>query len=58
MDKTLHDKLIETFDLGDFPPEEQEGILNEMGMIVIEGILTQSIPFLSEERQRRLRSTH
>ena len=49
MDKTLHDKLIASFDLGEFPPEEQEEILGEMGAIVTEGVLTRTVPMLSDE---------
>ena len=49
MDQNLKQQIIERFHLELLAPEEQDEIMNDAGAVIMESVLTRTIPMLSEE---------
>ena len=48
MDSNLKQQIIERFHLQDLSPDEQDEIMNDAGAVIMESVLTRTIPLLNE----------
>jgi hypothetical protein len=49
MDQTLKEKLIARFHLEQYPPEDQEELLSDAGLVIMNGVASRAIPLIPDE---------
>ena len=51
---TMRDTIVNTYNLGSLPSDQQDNIVERIGSLIFQAILIRTIPMLSESKQEEL----
>jgi hypothetical protein len=52
--QTFHDTIVKEFNLQAYPPEEQQQYIDQLGELVLQGVLMKSFSAISDEQSEQM----